>query len=294
MQVHWARIVVDEGHQLGGSKSGLMSNRLRTCCEIPATSRWIITGTPTPATNRTAGIDHILPLLQCIHADPWGLDSRSRDGPFHRSLREPFLDWDGAALRRVRDVLEPLMIRTPKELVMANMPLKVVDEVVPFTEEHAQSYNVLAALVIRNLLAADWYDEAHRDSLLNPDMSKFARATVSNLRLACCVVGATQLLVTSDDVEEAIEMLEDDLNVHLSDTRKAYMRERSCQALPLRVLRVWLPATTHFTLLRVSAVYELRFEQGGVQQVQEGLRHGSGRRSRAPAAEPEAQVRCSN
>jgi len=45
-QVHWLRVIVDEGHMLGNSLS--MTSRLQVGCALKAERRWLMTGTPTP------------------------------------------------------------------------------------------------------------------------------------------------------------------------------------------------------------------------------------------------------
>ncbi|EJT81237.1 hypothetical protein GGTG_01221 [Gaeumannomyces tritici R3-111a-1] len=45
-QVHFKRIIVDEGHRLGNSRIGNKSNMLQILEHIQASARWIVTGTP--------------------------------------------------------------------------------------------------------------------------------------------------------------------------------------------------------------------------------------------------------
>ena len=128
--------------------------------------------------------------MQVIHADPWGVDERAL----------PFLGLHRTTLRR-------LVLRTPKRSVLRAVPLRVKDLCVDFDETHATSYNILAALLRRNLLTADWFDPSHKDSLMHPDNSKRARQAVDNIRLACCVVGSTKLVVTAGDLADALALV---------------------------------------------------------------------------------------
>jgi hypothetical protein len=50
-------------------------------------------------------------------------------------------------------------------------------------------------IVLRNLLLADWFDEGHHESILNPRRSKFAAELLNNMRLACSVAGQCHLEV---------------------------------------------------------------------------------------------------
>ena len=52
LQVHWLRIIVDEGHSLGASLA--LTNKLAMAVELAAQRRWVMTGTPTPSTSSGA------------------------------------------------------------------------------------------------------------------------------------------------------------------------------------------------------------------------------------------------
>ena len=50
VQVHWLRVILDEGHMLGASLS--MTNKLSMAINLKAERRWIMTG------EQAAGIKH--------------------------------------------------------------------------------------------------------------------------------------------------------------------------------------------------------------------------------------------
>ena len=234
MGVHWSRIAIDEGHQLGSSNA--MSNKMRSCCELPADCRWILTGTPAPrrrdlpqgtvgtsASNAsrvgyglsgvTSPIRHIRPLLEFLHVDPWGHPSAAKH--FQAAVERPFLFSEKIGLKRVEHLLKRLMIRTDKELVMQSVPLKINDCILEFNDAHAESYNRLADLVQRNLLLTDWQDEHHKESLLHPDNWKLASSTVQNILESCCVAGhmnfsagsSERNIYSTDDIKDTVETL---------------------------------------------------------------------------------------
>jgi hypothetical protein len=60
---------------------------------------------------------------------------------------------------------------------------------------HALSYNELVNVAQRNLLLADWRDDAHKESLLHVSVAKYAREMMDNLRKSCCVAGAIDMRV---------------------------------------------------------------------------------------------------
>lgn len=69
MQVHWLRIILDEGHMLGNSLA--MTNKLQAAKALTAHSRWVMTGTPTPNTP-TSHVAHLFPLLSFLRHRPYG------------------------------------------------------------------------------------------------------------------------------------------------------------------------------------------------------------------------------
>ena len=71
-QVHWLRVIVDEGHMLGNSLQ--MTNKLAMACALRADRRWLMTGTPTPG-GPSSDIAHLQPLLSFLRNEPYGTES---------------------------------------------------------------------------------------------------------------------------------------------------------------------------------------------------------------------------
>lgn len=82
-----------------------------------------------------------------------------------------------------------LMIRTFKDEIrgLVNVRKNVVS--LEFEPAHAASYNELVENVQRNLMLADFGEEGHRESLLNPNNNKWASEMLRNVNLSCCVAG---------------------------------------------------------------------------------------------------------
>ena len=48
-------------------------------------------------------------------------------------------------------------------------------------------------MVVRNLMLADWFDEDHNESIMNPRRGKWSRELMENVRKACCINGQCDL-----------------------------------------------------------------------------------------------------
>lgn len=70
-QVHWLRVIVDEGHMIGNSL--YMTNKLQMACALRAERRWLMTGTPTPG-GPNSDTAHLQPLLAFLHNEPYGTE----------------------------------------------------------------------------------------------------------------------------------------------------------------------------------------------------------------------------
>ena len=75
LQVHWLRVILDEGHMLGASLS--MTNKLQMACALKAERRWVMTGTPVPQGPQAATVAHLQPLLAFLHHHPYGIKRHS-------------------------------------------------------------------------------------------------------------------------------------------------------------------------------------------------------------------------
>ncbi|ETO72743.1 hypothetical protein F444_11243 [Phytophthora nicotianae P1976] len=69
LTVHWVRVIVDEGHKLGGQTP---TNLMRMARTLFAERRWVMTGTPTPNTLQSAD-------LRFMH-EPESAESTQLDG----------------------------------------------------------------------------------------------------------------------------------------------------------------------------------------------------------------------
>ncbi|OIT32406.1 PREDICTED: F-box protein At3g54460 [Nicotiana attenuata] len=203
MQVHWLRIILDEGHTLGSSLS--LTNKLQMAVSLRASNRWLLTGTPTPNTP-SSQLSHLQPLLKFLHDETYGQNQKAWEAgilrPFEAEMEE--------GRSRLLQLLHRCMISARKK-DLQNIPPCIKKMIfLNFTEEHARSYNELVETVRRNILMADWNDPSHVESLLNPKQWKFRSTTIRNVRLSCCVAGHIRVTEAGDDIQETMDILVED------------------------------------------------------------------------------------
>ncbi|KAJ3676248.1 hypothetical protein LUZ60_003660 [Juncus effusus] len=199
-QIHWYRIMLDEGHTLGSSLT--LTNKFQMAVSLQASSRWILTGTPTPNTP-SSQVAHLQPMLRFLKEEVYGLSQES----WELGIEKLFEGNCEEGRVRVLELLKRVMISARKD-DLANIP-KCLKKVVyvNFNEEHAKSYNELVSTVRRNILTADWNDPSHVESLLNPKQWKFRGNTIKNLRLSCCVAGHIKMTEAGQDIQETMDVL---------------------------------------------------------------------------------------
>eukprot|EP00257_Ricinus_communis_P013398 XP_015570821.1 F-box protein At3g54460 [Ricinus communis] len=200
MQVHWLRVMLDEGHTLGSSLN--LTNKLQMAISLTASNRWLLTGTPTPNTPNSQ-LSHLQPMLKFLHEEVYGQNQKSWEAgilrPFEAKMEE--------GRSRLLQLLHRCLISARKRDLKTIPPCIKKVTLLNFTEEHAKSYNELVVTVRRNILMADWNDPSHVESLLNPKQWKFRSASIRNVRLSCCVAGHIKVTDAGEDIQETMDDL---------------------------------------------------------------------------------------
>ncbi|KAJ0871638.1 putative chromatin remodeling SNF2 family [Helianthus annuus] len=200
MQVHWLRVMFDEGHTLGSSLN--LTNKLQLSVSLTASNRWLLTGTPTPNTPNSQ-LSNLQPMLKFLREEAYGLDQSSWESgilrPFEAKMEE--------GRTRLLQLLSRCMISARKKDLRMIPPCIKKVTFINFNEEHAKSYNELVVTVRRNILMADWNDPSHVESLLNPKQWKFRSTTIRNVRLSCCVAGHIKVTEAGQDIQETMDIL---------------------------------------------------------------------------------------
>ena len=86
LQIHWLRVVLDEGHLIGASLTN--TSRKERITALKAERRWIITGTPTPDLANHSNASHLYPLIHFLKCEPFA-HSRSL---WENAIQKPFQD----------------------------------------------------------------------------------------------------------------------------------------------------------------------------------------------------------
>ncbi|KAK9283613.1 hypothetical protein L1049_011863 [Liquidambar formosana] len=200
MQVHWLRVMLDEGHTLGASLN--LTNKLQMAVSLMASNRWLLTGTPTPNTPNSQ-LSHLQPMLKFLHEEAYGQNQKSWEAGILRPFEAEMED----GRSRLLQLLHRCMISARKIDLQTIPPCIKKVTFLYFTEEHAKSYNELVVTVQRNILMADWNDPSHVESLLNPKQWKFRTTTIRNVRLSCCVAGHIKVTDAGQDIQETMDIL---------------------------------------------------------------------------------------
>ncbi|KAJ0403344.1 hypothetical protein ATCC90586_005166 [Pythium insidiosum] len=218
-RVHWVRIIVDEGHQLGGTNP---SYHMKTARLIEAEKRWVMTGTPTPNTMHSADLRHMHGLLVFLRDRPYG----EADGEaWLKAIAKPFEQNDRVGYVRLLHLLNRLMMRHTKESIQTIIPKPTRHTVfVHATPREYAQYNGIAAAVRSNLLITNIDPESpgkkHLDSLLNPMNYVYAKQVMRNLRNATCGGAQIEAILTGEGHAEMINYLYQTPQLNLSEEQK--------------------------------------------------------------------------
>ncbi|PNW83306.1 hypothetical protein CHLRE_05g230803v5 [Chlamydomonas reinhardtii] len=134
-QVHWLRVILDEGHLLGSTS---ITNRLQAAIALRAERRWVMTGTPTPATPGSSAA-HLQPLLAFLRHSPYGTNAAA----WQAAIQRPLDSCRPEGRRRLLALLRQTMIRASKSelLLLPRLVRRVA--LLDWEPAHAASYNEL-------------------------------------------------------------------------------------------------------------------------------------------------------
>lgn len=204
--VEFFRIILDEAHMIKNRRS----KSARSCYELNAIHRWVLTGTP--IVNR---LEDLFSLVRFLKVEPWNNFS------FWKTfITVPFESKDYArALNVVQTVLEPLVLRRTKtmktpegEPLVPLPPRNIVLEEVDLSIEEREVYDFIYTRAKRT-----FNDNVEAGTLLKSYTTIFAQ--ILRLRQSCCHPVLTRNKAIVADEEEAATVanakngLQDDMDL---------------------------------------------------------------------------------
>lgn len=211
--VHWLRIVVDEGHKLGGRAPTQLMQMSRLLC---AERRWVMTGTPSPNTLQSADLQYIHGLLVFLRSQPYG---RPDGHAWSKAIARPFQRNEVTGFYRLQHLLSRIMIRHTKESIRDFLPrpirhTAVVDpSLSEFKLYNAIAENVRAGLVITTIdlpkSSSHTPGDVHPDSLLHRKNHQGAGHVESDLAIAFMGGYAVDWTVKKDKMKKSLDKLRD-------------------------------------------------------------------------------------
>ncbi|KAF2723706.1 DNA repair protein, RAD5 [Polychaeton citri CBS 116435] len=202
---YW-RIILDEAHMIKNRQS----KTAKACCELAATHRWVLTGTP--IVNR---LEDFFSLVRFLRVEPW-----SNFSFWKTFITMPFEKGDFVrALDVVQTVLEPLVLRrtkdmkTPEGEALVPLPPKTIDiERVKLSEPEREVYNLVYARAKRTFA-----QNVEAGTVMKSYTTIFAQ--ILRLRQSCCHPLLTRnksMVVEEEEVAAAADIvngLADDIDL---------------------------------------------------------------------------------
>ncbi|KAG0760146.1 hypothetical protein G6F60_010365 [Rhizopus arrhizus] len=179
LQVHWRRVIVDEGHRLS-QKNKLSELSSKLFCH----SRWICTGTPTQhlmGLYESDDLDRLGKLCIALGIQPF----RSNRRLWHKWIVKPFLDRKPWALSQCGQMLSRIMIRHQKRDIEKEVSLPPLSQKVVYLEFDVYqwlAHNCQVAMISLNAILSQ---REGPDYLFSSKNVKSLRETVHNLWQSC-------------------------------------------------------------------------------------------------------------
>ncbi|KAG1699707.1 hypothetical protein DVH05_012599 [Phytophthora capsici] len=214
--VHWLRIVVDEGHKLGGRAPTQLMQMSRLLC---AERRWVMTGTPSPNTLQSTDLQYIHGLLVFLRNLPYG---RPDGHSWAKAIALPFEKNEVIGFYRLQHLLSRIMIRHTKESLGDKLPKPIRHKVlVEPTSTEFKLYNAIAEIVQTSLLITridlpqptgnqrKAQGDIHPESLLHRKNYKGAAQVENDLTLALMGGYSIEWTLKKEKIEKTAKKLQD-------------------------------------------------------------------------------------
>ncbi|KAH9433562.1 hypothetical protein MCOR02_005610 [Pyricularia oryzae] len=221
-QVHFKRIIIDEGHALGHSTLAKKSNLLLVVEHLQTSARWVVTGTPSKGLYGVDGsctgrnelsddqerkdTEHIGSIAtHYLNARPWAnkvLEDGDTTADWRIYVMQTKNNNEVQNHRRhsiLKSTLNSLIIRHPKSELSRLLP-KITERTVYIdgSYQDIMSLNLFAAHIILNSVQSQRVDQ---DYFFHPKQRKYLDELVSNERQASFFGGN---FFTASDIQKAV------------------------------------------------------------------------------------------
>ena len=206
LKVHWLRLVMDEGHNMGNS--GRL-NCIEVASWICAQRRWVMTGTPTPQKAGKNGLKNIWNLTNFLQHEFFSVKFDG-DKLWRSNLTRPWQNGDLVSFFRLKSYLSLLMVRhTKAHHVNLHKPTHQYTPLTMSTKE-ILAYNTLVSAVRANIIITSMEGETSgwQDSILNPSQSSHAQRVLTNIRTMCCGGARIITSLSLENWNETMNLLE--------------------------------------------------------------------------------------
>ncbi|KAI8969095.1 SNF2 family N-terminal domain-containing protein [Mycotypha africana] len=214
LQVHWKRLIVDEGHTLSSK-----NRQAELSAKLFANWKWICTGTPTRNLTETASTQTTqdsesddLNRLGLLIGQTLGIEPfKSNKKLWSRLISQPFLKRKPWAVNNLKQMLERIMIRNQRidierEVTLPPLHQKIV--YLGFDYYQWIGHNCQIAMISLNAILSR---REGADYLFSPKNHKALRETVHNLWQSCLWHSVEPNLIRSaynNCIEKCTEIVE--------------------------------------------------------------------------------------
>eukprot|EP00516_Mucochytrium_quahogii_P006075 CAMPEP_0203753102 /NCGR_PEP_ID=MMETSP0098-20131031/6920_1 /ASSEMBLY_ACC=CAM_ASM_000208 /TAXON_ID=96639 /ORGANISM=" , Strain NY0313808BC1" /LENGTH=1259 /DNA_ID=CAMNT_0050643553 /DNA_START=163 /DNA_END=3942 /DNA_ORIENTATION=+ len=215
-QLHWLRVIMDEGHCLGACTQTLYGNFLNN---LVAERRWVMTGTPAKETSLRAGLRSILGLVRFLKVAPYGLPRGSIQ--WNALVSSPLEKRHPVGVPQLVALLVRTMIRHTKIDVAELPPLVLKSVPLTMASTERDSYNSIVSYGRANIALTGLGELGFESSLLNPSNQKLSQELMRNVRLSTAGGGHMQAEIHDNDWVETRQLLQDVHGASTTDIRRA-------------------------------------------------------------------------
>ncbi|KAI8832212.1 SNF2 family N-terminal domain-containing protein [Chytriomyces cf. hyalinus JEL632] len=228
MQIHFKRLVFDEGHLLKHESRLPDSKLLEAVSKLRSDCKWVCSGTPLPnvlvgevknETRRMKMEKADLKKLEGVVVNYLGLAPFRDDKPLLNALViRPWMGSNADRVRRVRSLFQTLMVRHQPNDIIDENPLPPLYErrvLLKMNQNERININVIISLIKLNSILSE---REGADYFSHPSQTKSLKRVVANLKLCLFNFNGTDII---EEAQNALQMAQQGLEKAMSG-KKSY------------------------------------------------------------------------